>query len=102
MAVDVVYITHSRGFQLVPSGVAIPRTDVPNYRPKTPVLREQVGPELQRHRDMGFTDSYEVVHQRYLDLVPATPHNVLPVNIQPKNELAVKGRHHGRSEIKRR
>jgi len=86
VAVDV-YITHSRGFQLVPPGVAIPRTDVPNYRPKTPVLRAQVGPELQRHRDMGFTDSYEVVHQRHPDLVPEIPHNVLPVNIQPKNEL---------------
>ena len=82
-----VYLRQSRGVDLVPAGTVIPPSDVENYRPKTPLLARQRVAELQRHRDRDFTDSWENLRAAHGDRLPAAPVNVLPVNIQPKNEL---------------
>ena len=81
-----VYLRQSRGVELVPAGVEIPPTDVENYRPQTPLLARQRVAELQRHRDRDFTDSWANLRAVHGDRLPEAPVNVLPVNIQPKNE----------------
>jgi hypothetical protein len=83
---DELDIRQSRSVELVPAGTVIPPSDVENYRPQTPLLARQRVAELQRHRDRDFTDSWANLRAVHGDMMPAAPVNVLPVNIQPKNE----------------
>ena len=81
-----VYLRHTRGVQLVPEGVEIPNTDVDNYRPQTELLRGQRTVELKRHRTEGFTETWAQLRATHGDRLPVEPNNILPVNVQPKNE----------------
>jgi hypothetical protein len=85
MAVEV-YIRLLRGVEILPPELAaqIKPSRVPNYKPKTPLLARQRGPELQRHFDRGFVAYWDDVKKCHPDI--GDPHNIHAFGIQPKNE----------------
>ena len=69
MAVEV-YIRLSRGVEILPPDLSakIKPSRVANYKAKTPLLKEQAGPELQRHFDKKFVEYWDVLKKQYPDI----------------------------------
>eukprot|EP01047_Picozoa_sp_COSAG01_P025864 COSAG01_NODE_1648_length_9629_cov_9.733998_6_plen_77_part_00 len=69
MAVEV-YIRLSRGVEILPPDLSclIRPSQVANYKPKTPLLAKQRGPELQRHFDRGFVAYWDDLKKQHPDI----------------------------------
>ena len=75
MAVEV-YIRLSRGVEILPPDLSakIKPSRVANYMAKTPLLKAQAGPELQRHFDKKFVEYWDVLKKQHPDI--GEPHNI--------------------------
>ena len=85
MAVEV-YIRLSRGVEILPPDLSakIKPSRVANYMAKTPLLKAQAGPELQRHFDKKFVEYWDVLKKQHPDI--GEPHNIHAFGVQPKND----------------
>ena len=80
-----VWINWSRGVEMIPQETDVPATDVANYEPATDLLRSQAPVEVQRHIDEGYAMLWQDIRAQY-GIADDKPNNVLPLNIQEKNE----------------
>ena len=81
-----VYIRLSRGVEILSpeSSAVIKPSRVSNYKAKTPLLKKQAGPELQRHFDKKFVAEWDELKKQYPDI--GEPHNIHAFGVQPKND----------------